>query len=145
MTMNRNLPITAAIVSIALFGLSGIATADKPADNAAQSKPAQSAPANADKLQQHREVPDDPYVKPPQGRLTTPGAVIVRGEHTSVQANVNAEGNNIIGDAAHEPSIAPIPTTSSSAGASSTPSTTTSDRPAGRIRRTTAEPGTSPA
>ena len=101
MNMNRNLPITAAIVSIALFGLSGIATADKPADNAAQSKPAQSAPANADKLQQHREVPDDPYVKPPQGRRTTPGAVIVRGEHTSVQANVNAEGNNIVGDAAN--------------------------------------------
>lgn len=59
----------------------------------------------------HLEVPDDPYVPAPRGQhLTTPALVVVRGQHHSVQMNVNASGANIMGDAANEPSFAVDPT-----------------------------------
>ena len=55
----------------------------------------------------HREVPGDPYVGVPAwNRRTSPPTRAVRGGFTSVQVNVDALGQNVIGDAANEPSIA---------------------------------------
>ncbi len=58
----------------------------------------------------HMEVPDHPYVPVPrEGRETSPPGRYVRDEYVSVQANVDPFGQNIIGDAANEPSIAVNP------------------------------------
>ncbi|MHC4697009.1 MAG: sialidase family protein [Planctomycetota bacterium] len=43
-------------------------------------------------------------------RTSSPAAVVTREVYTSVQVNVNAVGDNIVGDAANEPSIAIDPT-----------------------------------
>lgn len=57
------------------------------------------------------EVPDDPFLEVPlEARTTTPARRWLRGGHASVQVNVDALGNNIVGDAANEPSIAVDPT-----------------------------------
>ncbi len=59
----------------------------------------------------HREVPDDPYVAvPPEARRTAPARRWVRDGQVSVQVNVDGDGNNVLGDAANEPSIAVDPT-----------------------------------
>ncbi len=57
------------------------------------------------------EQPDDPYLprRRPTGGGGSPGAVVIRGPFVSIQVNTDAEGNNIIGDAANEPSIAVNP------------------------------------
>ena len=58
--------------------------------------------------QQHHEVPDAPPA--PAGvlerRAVEPSRAVSFGVFTSVQVNVDAMGNNIVGDAANEPSIA---------------------------------------
>ncbi|RME40613.1 MAG: hypothetical protein D6788_02965 [Planctomycetota bacterium] len=60
----------------------------------------------------HKEERHDPPVAREvlEGRTASPAAVIVRGRFTSVQVNVDAGGNNIVGDAANEPSLAIDPT-----------------------------------
>ncbi|UCG31853.1 MAG: exo-alpha-sialidase, partial [Phycisphaerales bacterium] len=59
----------------------------------------------------HLEVPHDAYVAAPRGlQPTSPPALVGRGRYVSVQVNVNASGDNIVGDAANEPSIAVDPT-----------------------------------
>ena len=59
----------------------------------------------------HREVPRDRYIRvPPEQRVTSPAARPVRNGYVSVQVNVDQFGNNIVGDAANEPSIAIDPT-----------------------------------
>jgi hypothetical protein len=61
----------------------------------------------------HQERPDDlavPEEITGRVRETSPASLWVRGAFTSVQVNVDAAGNNIIGDAANEPSIAVDPT-----------------------------------
>ena len=61
--------------------------------------------------EQYREVPDDPYVAvsrasmPKSPAYTTRNAMIFTN-----QVNIDADGNNIVGDAANEPSIAVDPT-----------------------------------
>jgi len=56
----------------------------------------------------HREVPaQPPATQMPQDR--SPGRRVIRGANISVQVNVDAQGNNIVGDAANEPSIAVDP------------------------------------
>jgi len=58
----------------------------------------------------HHEVPDNPYLAPVAGKK---GSVFSRpesGGFFTVQVNVDADGNNITGDAANEPSIAVDPT-----------------------------------
>ena len=56
-----------------------------------------------------REVPNDPPMPrpatPPAGAMAHAGPW-VRGPYVSVQVNVDADGNNIVGDAANGPSIA---------------------------------------
>lgn len=55
----------------------------------------------------HAEAPKDAYIPvPPEERTTRPGARPARGGYVSVQVNVDDAGNNIVGDAANEPSIA---------------------------------------
>ena len=48
--------------------------------------------------------------RPPAIRAASPRAIVTFGPYTSVQVNVDAVGNNIIGDAANEPSLAVDPT-----------------------------------
>ena len=58
----------------------------------------------------HLEVLDDPYVPVPPGQQrVTPAVRLQRGPFVAVQVNVDANGNNIVGDAANEPSIAVDP------------------------------------
>ncbi len=61
---------------------------------------------------QHREVPVDPPAPAEtlRQRVTQAVAPIVRDGFVSVQVNVDELGNNIVGDAANEPSIAIDPT-----------------------------------
>ena len=63
-------------------------------------------PTNPDGTPQHLEAPDMPPAVIVGPRRTTPAPYINRDGLVSVQVNVNALGNNIIGDAANEPSIA---------------------------------------
>ena len=59
----------------------------------------------------YREAPSDPYVAvPAELRVTGPARHWIVGSHVSVQVNVAANGQNIVGDAANEPSIAVDPT-----------------------------------
>ena len=61
----------------------------------------------------HREVPDDPHVPfpgPPPASFISRSGPVVRDAYVSVQVNVDAQGENIPGDAANEPSIAIDPT-----------------------------------
>ena len=59
----------------------------------------------------HREVPGDPPAAVQRLQMQrTPSASVVRGNHVSVQVNVDAMGHNIVGDAANEPSMALDPT-----------------------------------
>jgi hypothetical protein len=60
----------------------------------------------------HKEVPVAPPETPVDrsSQPRSPRAVVVRGGYQSVQVNVDAAQNNIIGDAANEPSIAVDPT-----------------------------------
>ncbi|MHC4100496.1 MAG: sialidase family protein [Planctomycetota bacterium] len=59
----------------------------------------------------HREAPDDPYLPRPAEVAEREGAIALPafGEF-GVQVNVDADGGNILGDAANEPSIAVDPT-----------------------------------
>jgi len=59
----------------------------------------------------HLEVPDDPFVSVPlKDRVTSPAVRSSRDGYVSVQVNVDASGDNIVGDAANEPSLAVDPT-----------------------------------
>jgi hypothetical protein len=58
----------------------------------------------------HAESPDDPPARVLGRRMVEPARVWSRGRFASVQVNVDEFGNNIIGDAANEPSIAIDPT-----------------------------------
>jgi len=59
----------------------------------------------------HREVAEDPPAPVDRRQMQrAPSTTVVRGNHVSVQVNVDAAGNNIVGDAANEPSMAIDPT-----------------------------------
>src|SRR2546430_4951076 len=64
----------------------------------------------------HKPLPTEPLEKynnppaPPRRIETSPRMISHYGSFTSFQANVDANGNNILGDAANEPSIAVDPT-----------------------------------
>jgi hypothetical protein len=62
-------------------------------------------------VEAHREVPSDPYV--PVSRDSQPKSPAMRfasGTFLTVQVNVDALGQNIVGDAANEPTLAVDPT-----------------------------------
>ena len=62
------------------------------------------------RLAGHDERPDDAFVAVDRAsQPRSPGRVVTRGVFSSVQVNVDSLGNNIVGDAANEPSIAVDP------------------------------------
>jgi hypothetical protein len=92
---------TILAVALCAFLTTGVVLAQQAGD---------SPPANP-AMQGHHEEPHDAYVPAPPGpRTTTPGARIRYGRYESVQVNVDANGDNIVGDAANEPSLAVDPT-----------------------------------
>ena len=103
-------PWRTLFVLIPLLALAG--TVPVLADGDGPDPPA--SPASSESTQAppvgHREVLDDPPapVKEESQPRTTETTVIV-GNHVSVQVNVDAQGNNIVGDAANEPSMAISP------------------------------------
>ena len=66
-------------------------------------------PPGAPPTDVHREIPDDPPAAPAAGPRS-PAVPWVRGRFESIQVNVDGDDNNILGDAANEPSIAIDPT-----------------------------------
>ncbi|PIE91355.1 MAG: hypothetical protein CR997_01400 [Acidobacteria bacterium] len=71
-----------------------------------QAQQAERAPDEA-----HYEAPNDPPVHPKdKPTLRSPAMRSIRDGYVSVQVNVDANGNNIVGDAANEPSMAVDPT-----------------------------------
>jgi subtilisin-like proprotein convertase family protein len=64
----------------------------------------------ADKATGHVESPRDAHLPTPRQVGAGYRAVVSRDGHVSVQVNVDELGNNIVGDAANEPSIAIDPT-----------------------------------
>lgn len=59
----------------------------------------------------HNEVPDDEYIHVSRESMeTSPAYRIFNTEYFTTQVNIDEDGNNIIGDAANEPSIAVDPT-----------------------------------
>lgn len=66
---------------------------------------------DAEILPIYQEVPDDPYIVVDRSTMeTSPAYQIFTPNYFTSQVNVDANGNNIIGDAANEPSIAVDPT-----------------------------------
>ena len=78
----------------------------------ASDQPAGLQRAPQDKSRLHHEMPDDPPAARSvilRSQATMPARIWVRGPYESLQVNVDANGNNILGDAANEPSIAVDP------------------------------------
>ena len=87
-----SLPKTTVLIALTAAGLTGPATGD------------------SDRTAAHHEAPDDPYIEVPiTARVTAPAAIWERNGFVSVQVNVAFNGDNIVGDAANEPSIAADP------------------------------------
>ena len=64
-------------------------------------------PEAEDPAEGHRETPSDPPAVIERGsQPSVPAILVTRGNHVSVQVNVNAQNQNIVGDAANEPSLA---------------------------------------
>jgi hypothetical protein len=68
--------------------------------------PGANAPVDEDMVQERL---GDHYVASPRPALRVPASSVF-GPYTSVQVNVDAQGHNILGDAANEPSLAVDPT-----------------------------------
>jgi len=69
--------------------------------------PASAGAQRFDSRETHHEVPDDaPGLA---ARETSPAGTLRIGSYTSVQVNVNGSGDNIVGDAGNEPSLAVDP------------------------------------
>ncbi|MCB0550479.1 MAG: hypothetical protein KDD19_23120, partial [Phaeodactylibacter sp.] len=67
-------------------------------------------PGNS-RIPEYAELPDDPYVLVERaGRASSPAYHYTTARFTTVQANVNEAGENMLGDAANEPSLAIDPT-----------------------------------
>ncbi len=59
----------------------------------------------------HNEVPDDPYISSPRSSMEKkPAYRSINSTYFTVQVNIDADGNDIIGDAGNETSIAVDPT-----------------------------------
>lgn len=62
-------------------------------------------------IQIHNELPDDPYISVDKSLMErSPAYRLFMPNYFTTQVNVDANGNNILGDAANEPSIAFDPT-----------------------------------
>ena len=66
---------------------------------------------NAEKIAIHHEIPDDAYVVTPRSSMQkSPAYSYSKSTIFTTQVNIDAGGNNIVGDAGNEPSIAIDPT-----------------------------------
>ncbi len=101
------MPITAALVLAA--SPAGRAEAPRAERDTGHEEPLTAEPVPGPG---HREVPvAPPPVSVERGELpTSPRGLAVRGAFLSVQVNVDAQNQNIVGDAANEPSLAVDPT-----------------------------------
>jgi hypothetical protein len=99
-------PILTALCSTPFLTLAPAAVAILHAEETAGPHPAASQLAFLERL--YLERIDDPpaSARTLSLRSESPAGVIVYGPYVSVQVNVNAAGNNIVGDAANEPSMA---------------------------------------
>lgn len=67
--------------------------------------------AQAEPFEEYDESPDGPYIHVPREKYkTSPAYFFADTEITTLQVNVNADGENMLGDAANEPSLAIDPT-----------------------------------
>ena len=101
MTVNRFLVpalLAAAVATSPIFG-------DPAADGESH------GPRPVHEAAPYQERPDGPFIAVDRSAMpTSPGMRVTRGAITSVQVNVDNLGDNIVGDAANEPSIAVDPT-----------------------------------
>jgi hypothetical protein len=104
--------VLATTLAVSLAGMAesrpadddGARPAPPPAPQAAQADRPSGPPTGP------MEFVDDEYAPvPAEARRTSPARHWVRGSHVSIQVNVDDQGNNIINDAANEPSIAVDP------------------------------------
>ena len=101
--MTRRMGLQIAIVTIVVV-TTGVALGQ------ATDKPPRTASQLVAPVEGHREVPNDPQVLVPrEDRVTSPAGRASRNGYVSVQVNVDGNGDNIVGDAANEPSIAVDP------------------------------------
>ncbi len=97
----KNFPLIALVT---LLWLLSLPAQGSPAADAEETAPPSSPPYQ-------NEVPDDPYVRSPRAdHPRSPAKRFTRGSFTAVQVNVDELGQNIVGDAANEPSLAVDPT-----------------------------------
>ncbi len=76
----------------------------------ADERPAEKRPPVEARQPGHLEYPTDPPIDVPrEARITEPARTWEHNGHVSVQVNVDRDGNNIVGDAANEPSLAVNP------------------------------------
>lgn len=72
--------------------------------------PAFAGEGNQDNPYGHKEAPDDPYIRSPRSdHARSPGKTSTKGSFFFTQVNVDELGQNIVGDAANEPSLAVDP------------------------------------
>jgi hypothetical protein len=103
----------AAFLLLSTIGyLSAVASAkaDQPSTRAQAPASAQLAPIRKLPLNEPLETSKNMPPAPPRKIETSPRIISPFGVFTSYQANVDASGNNILGDAANEPSISVDPT-----------------------------------
>ncbi len=97
--------MVAFAVAVAPLSLTGAQQTDNKHDAS------KAPPKEAEAPVGHLEAPGDPYIPVSRAdRVTGPSARVVRNGYVSVQVNVDENGDNILGDAANEPSIAVDPT-----------------------------------
>ena len=99
-----------------LLPVSPVATTEPAQDEARPATPNRDTHEQAAEVSRqepgHKEVPVEappaPVHRDQQPR--SPATIVLRGLHQSIQVNVDSQGDNIVGDAANEPSIAIDPT-----------------------------------
>lgn len=112
-TANRLFPLgiinVVAVSTVGYFAAIGAATAEPPS-TAGQEAASPFVPIRRLPLSEPLETSKNMPPAPPRKIETSPRMVSQFGVFTSYQVNVDAAGNNILGDAANEPSISVNPT-----------------------------------
>ena len=105
----RSTQLLALGLVLALGGWARAQQPDEPAGRQAGTNDAQTKEVESGRIG-HLEAPGDPFVPVPrEAQRTSPAARVAYRGYVSVQVNVDDNGDNIVGDAANEPSIAVDP------------------------------------